>query len=125
MGNTSNRNWLRLILVSALEASVLKVNPSSAHSSSTSDLVEKQKIQTPSWVYSLCQINENRNRIEFASGHLNGQIMIWSKQINGSNHYSSIRTLQPFNNHDVDDLIFINDNGRFDFLIVYQFHETT
>jgi hypothetical protein len=36
--------------------------------------------------------------------------MIWSKQINESNHYSSIRTLQPFNEGWVNDLIFINDN---------------
>ena len=72
----------------------------SSPSSSSSDFVERQKIQTSSSIKSLCQINRNdsnRRRIEFASGHLNGQIMIWSKQINESK-YSSIRTLQPFNN---------------------------
>ena len=41
--------------------------------------------------------------------------MIWSKQINGSNHYSSIRRLHPFNKG-VNDLIFLNDN-EFNFLI--------
>jgi hypothetical protein len=97
-------------------------SPSSSSSSSSSDFVEKQKIQTSSTIGPLCHINENRNndskRIEFASGHSNGQIMIWSKQqqINESK-YSSIRTLQTFNNdHWVNDLIFINKNG-FDFLI--------
>jgi hypothetical protein len=94
-------------------------SPSPSSSSSSSDFVERQKIQTYSCIYSLCHLNENKNRIEFASGHDNGQIMIWSKQqqINESNHYSSIRTLHPFNNDNwVSDLIFLNDNG-FDFLI--------
>jgi len=86
-------------------------------SSSSSDFVEKQKIQIPSEIVSLCQINKNdSNRIEFAIGNVDGQIMIWSKQINESNHYSLIRTLQSFNIGWVDDLIFINDKG-FDFLI--------
>jgi hypothetical protein len=89
---------------------------SSSSSSSSSDFVERQTIQRAYNIESLCQINRNdsRSRIEFASGHLDGQIMIWSKQINESN-YSLIRTLQP-HNIQVDDLIFINDNG-FDFLI--------
>jgi hypothetical protein len=77
-------------------------------SSSSSDFVEKQKIETSSNIESLCQINNNdpkSRRIEFASGHDKGQIMIWSKQINESN-YSLIRTRKPFN-EGVDDLIFI------------------
>ena len=41
--------------------------------------------------------------------------MIWSKEINESN-YSSIRTLQPFNQGGVTDLIFIL-NDEFNFLI--------
>jgi hypothetical protein len=59
----------------------------------------------------LCQINKNDlNRIEFASGHVNGQIMIWSKQqIANESKYSLFRTLRPFNGHPVEDLIFIND----------------
>jgi hypothetical protein len=88
-------------------------------SSSSSDFKQRQKIKTSSYICSLCQINVNRNddsrsRIEFASGHENGQICIWSKQINES-MYSSIRTLKPFD-HYINDLIFINDNG-FDFLV--------
>ena len=65
----------------------------------------------------MCHINRNdSSRVEFASGDSNGQIMIWSKQINESK-YSSIRTLQTFNDyHEVYDLIFMNDNG-FNFLI--------
>jgi hypothetical protein len=72
-------------------------------------------------IFSFCQINRNdtnRRRVEFASGHDDGQIMIWSKQqqkINESNHYSLIKTLQSFNTFVVD-LISINDNG-FDCLI--------
>ncbi len=87
-------------------------------SSSSSDFVERQKIETSSKIVSLCQINENdtKSRIEFASGHEYGQIMIWSKQINESNHYSSIRTLQSFNKGWVNDLIFIDYKG-FDCLI--------
>ena len=87
-------------------------------SSSSSNFKQRQKIQTPSYICSLCQINEINNdssrRIEFASGHENGQIMIWSKQqqINESK-YSLIRTLKPFD-HYINDLVFINDNG-FDF----------
>ncbi len=83
----------------------------------TSKYKERQKIQIPSssGIWSLCQINRNNDtksrRIEFASGHHNGQIMIWSRQINESNHYSSIRTLKPFNDHCIRDLIFLNDKG--------------
>jgi hypothetical protein len=84
---------------------------SSSSSSSSSDFVEKQKIKTSYGIYSLCQLNENRNRIEFASGHSNGQIMIWSKQINESN-YSLSKTLQPFNNNYINDIIFINNNNE-------------
>ncbi len=95
----------------------------SPSSSSSSDFVEKQKIKTSylehpviSSFGRLCQINEINNdsrRIEFATGHMNGQIMIWSKQINESN-YSLIKTLQPFNVW--VNLIYINDN-EFNFLI--------
>jgi hypothetical protein len=116
-----------LIFGSSIYPSLLQIwspsSPSSSSSSFSSDFVERQKIETYSGIYSLCQINRNdtNRRIEFASGHENGQIMIWSKQqqqqINESNHYSSIRTLKPFNEGGVFDLIFINDNGQFDFLI--------
>jgi hypothetical protein len=84
--------------------------------SSSSDFVERQKIEIPSspGIWSLCQINKNDSRrIEFASGHLNGQIIIWSKpqqQINESK-YSVSRKLQPFNNNWIYDLISINENG--------------
>jgi hypothetical protein len=99
-------------LISGSHSSLLQIWSSSS-TSSTSDLVEKQKIQTPSWVYSLCQINETRNndskRIEFASGHKNGHIMIWSnQQQKDRSNYFSIRTLKPFN-HFISDLITIND----------------
>ena len=86
-------------------------------SSSSSEFVEKQKIEaSPFSICSLCQITETRNdsKIEFASSHMNGQIMIWSKQqINGSN-YSLIKTLQAFDEW-ISDVIFIN--GEFNFLI--------
>ncbi len=96
-------------------SSLLQIWSPSSSSSSSSDFVERQKIEIPSSsIWSLCQINKNndsKRRIEFASGHSNGQIMIWSKsQINESN-YSSIRTLKPFNKGIVNDLIFLNDNG--------------
>jgi len=93
-------------------------SPSS--SSSSSRFVERQKKETSSSsIWSLCQINRNDSksrRIEFASGHRDGQVMIWSKQINESNHYSSIRTLKAFNDW-VFDLIFLNDN-ELNFLVV-------
>ena len=61
----------------------------------------------------MCQINETRNRIEFASGHTKGQIMIWSKQEINESKYSLCKTLHPFNNdHWVDDIIFINNNNE-------------
>jgi hypothetical protein len=90
-------------------------SPSSSSSSSSfsSDFVERQKIETSSPISLLCQINKNdSSTIEFASGHRNGQIMIWSKQpqINESEYYSLLKTLQSFNSN-VRDLIFINDNG--------------
>jgi hypothetical protein len=92
----------------------------SPSSSSSSDFVERQKMETSyASIWSLCQINNNdtkSRRIEFASGHNRGQVMIWSKQINESNHYSSIRTLKPFAYNAVVDLIFINDKG-FDLLV--------
>ncbi len=116
-----------LIFASDSSSSLLQIwSPSSPSSSSSSDFVEKQKIETSSsWIRSLCQINRNesRNRIEFASGHLNGQIMIWSKQINESK-YSLIRTLKPFDDNysHVNDLIFLNDNG-FDCLISCSWNE--
>ena len=65
--------------------------------SSSSDFVERQNIESSSLIESLCQINENKNDpkiIEFAIEHEIGQIMIWSKQINESN-YSLCKTLQP------------------------------
>jgi hypothetical protein len=92
---------------------------SSSSSSSSSDFVERQKIETSSGIWSLCQLKENRNRIEFASGHYNGQIMIWSKQqqINASN-YSLSKTLRPFNGDShVNDIIFINNEEFNHFLI--------
>ncbi len=109
-----------LISGSYLSPSLLQIwSPSS--SIFTSKYKERQNIEVPSSsIFLLCQINRNdtkSRRIEFASGHENGQIMIWSKQqkINGS-EYSSIRTLQPFNKWGFNDLLFINDNG-FDCLI--------
>jgi hypothetical protein len=118
-----------LIFASDSSSSLLQIWSTS--SSSSSDFVEIQKIQTSSsWIRSLCQISENRNddsrrRIEFASGHSNGQIMIWSKQqqINGA-MYSSIRTLKPFDDNysHVNDLIFLNDKG-FDCLISCSWNE--
>jgi hypothetical protein len=87
-------------------------SPSSS-SSFSSDFVERQQIQTSSRIYSLCQLNETRNRIEFASGHYNGQIMIWSKQQQINSEYSLYKTLRPFNNdHPVCDLIFLNCNNE-------------
>jgi len=102
-------------------SSLLQIwSPSSSTSSSSSEFVERQKIEISSSIVSLCQRNKNdtSRRIEFASGHKNGKICIWSKQqkINGSNHYSSIRKLKPFNKWGVADLIFLNDKG-FDCLI--------
>ena len=102
-------------MIFAPSSSLLQIWSPSSSSSSSSDFVERQKIEIPSSrIFSLCHLNRNDSkRIEFASGHENGQIMIWSKQqqLNESNHYSSIRTLQTFNNdHSVNDLIFINDN---------------
>ena len=62
----------------------------SPSSSSSSDFVKGQKIEISFPIMSLCQINRNdtkSRRIDFASGHEFGQIMIWSKQIaNESNH---------------------------------------
>jgi hypothetical protein len=113
------RNVITLLYISLTNELVFESNSLlQIWSPSSSDFVEKQKIET-SGIWSLCQINRNdTNRIEFASGHTNGQIMIWSKQqqINESNHYSLIRTLKPFNNNRVDDVIFINYKG-FDLLI--------
>jgi WD40 repeat protein len=94
---------------------------STSSSSSSSDFVERQKIETSDFIWSLCQLNENRNRIEFASGHLNGQIMIWSKQQQEIN-YSLCKTLQPFNTY-VTDIIFINNNEFHHFLISCSYHE--
>jgi hypothetical protein len=93
-----------------------------------SDFEERQKIEISSTIWSLCQINKNdsnRRRIEFASCHENGQIMIWSKQqqqINESNHYSLCKKLQPFKKWGVTDLIFTNDKG-FDCLIACCYNE--
>jgi hypothetical protein len=105
-------------------SSLLQIwSPSSSSSSSSSDFVKRQKIETSSGIYSLCHLNRNNDsrRVEFASGHYNGQIMIWSKQINESQYSSSIRTLQPFNdNHIVYDLIFIHE---FNFLIACSYQE--
>ncbi len=89
-----------------------------SQSSSSSDFAERQTIQiSSSPICSLCQINENNNndskRIEFASGHRNGQIKIWSKQQQPQINYSLLKTLKPFDNDQstVWDLTFINDNG--------------
>jgi hypothetical protein len=106
-----------LIFGSNYSPSLLQIWSSSS-SSSSSDFVERQKIETSSSICSLCQLNETRNRIEFASGHTKGQIMIWSKQINESNYYSLCKTLQPFNNHSVSDIIFINYNGQFNHFLI-------
>jgi hypothetical protein len=85
----------------------------SPSSSSSSNFVERQKIETSSSIWSLCQINDsNRNRIEFASGHWNGQIMIWSKEQQPQINYSLCKTLQPFNNNTVHGMIFINNNNE-------------
>jgi WD40 repeat protein len=97
-------------------SSLLQIwSPSSSSSSFSSKFVERQKIETYSGIYSLCQINRNdtNRRIEFASGHENGQIMIWSKQQQQLNEseYFLLKTLKPFNNERVTDLIFLNDNG--------------
>ncbi len=73
----------------------------------------------------MCQINGDSSG-EFASGHTNGQITIWSKQqqpqsqIDGSIHYSPSKTLQPFNDA-IYALVFIN--GAFNFLISCCFDE--
>jgi hypothetical protein len=104
-------------LISGSYRSLLQIwSPSSFFSSSK--YKERHMIKTSSPILSLCHLNRNDSRrVEFASGHEYGQIMIWSKQqqINESN-YSSIRTLQTFHNHPVNDLVFINDN-EFNFLI--------
>jgi hypothetical protein len=88
-------------------------------SRSSSKYKERQNIEISSTIFAFCQANETKNdskRIEFASGHSNGQIMIWSKQIDESN-YSLCKSLKPSNNGEVWDLIFIiNDNG-FNFFI--------
>jgi hypothetical protein len=89
----------------------------SPSSSSSSDFVERQIIETSSRIWSLCQLNETRNRIEFASGHTNGQIMIWSKQQQEIN-YSLSKTLQPFNDHGVDNIIFLNYNEGFNHFLI-------
>jgi hypothetical protein len=115
-------SWLSLLQIWSPSSSIF-----------TSKYKKRQKIEIPSSssIWSLCQINKNNDtksrRIEFASGHKNGQIMIWSKQqqqINESNHYSSIRTLKPFDDNysHVNDLIFLNDN-EFDCLISCSFKE--
>jgi hypothetical protein len=110
-------------LISGSHSSLLQIW-SSPSSSSSSDFVEKQKIKTSSsYIYSLCLINENRNRIEFASGHSNGQIMIWSKQQIIESNYSLYKTLQPFNRGGVSDIIFINNEGFNHFLIACSYDE--
>ena len=96
----------------------------SSPSSASSDFKESQTIDID--VCSLCQIdangNDSRRRIEFASGHENGKIMIWSRQQTTSN-YSPIRTLKPFYQNVNSFEIFINDNGRFNFLVSCSFKE--
>jgi hypothetical protein len=57
-------------------------------------------------------LNNVQNRIEFASGHSSGQIMIWFKQINNSDaytNYSLLKILKPFDASSVDDLMFIQE----------------
>jgi len=110
------------LIFGSFDSSLLQIWSTST--SSSFDFVEKQKIQISSDIWSLCQINKNdtkSRRIEFASGHDNGQVMIWSKQHENESKYSLIRTLKPFNNY-VYDLIFINDN-RFNFLVACCFDE--
>jgi hypothetical protein len=110
----------RLLYISQTNELIFNSYPSLLQiwSSSSSNFVERQKIQTSSsCICSLCQLKENRNRIEFASGHTKGQIMIWSKQQQEIN-YSLYKTLQPFNNNPVDDLIFINYNEGFNHFLI-------
>jgi WD40 repeat protein len=109
----------RLLYISQTNELIFASSPSLLlqiwSSSSSSDFVERQKIQTSSCIHSLCQLNDsNRNRIEFASSHRNGQIMIWSKQ---EINYSLCKTLQPFN-HSVYDIIFISDNEGFNHFLI-------
>jgi WD40 repeat protein len=65
-------------------------------------------------VSSLVELNTNNNNqnktVEFASGHMCGEIKIWSKRILNSQSYSVLRRLQPFNNDQwVHDLLFLNE----------------
>jgi hypothetical protein len=88
-------------------------------SSSSSFLFEKRQEITCSGVRSsvssLVELitNDNNNQdktVEFASGHMCGEIKIWSKQILNSKYYSLLRKLKPFNNDQwVYDLLFLNE----------------
>jgi hypothetical protein len=115
----TNAGWVQILLYIS-QTNELIFAPSSSllqiwSSFSSSVFKEIQEIKTSSGICSFCQINENsnenRNRIEFASGHENGQIMIWSKQpqLNESK-YSLSKTLRPFKEC-ISGLIFINNNG--------------
>jgi len=85
------------------------------YSSSSSTLFEKKQeindYSSSNEVYRLVELNSTYNKkektFEFASGHKNGQIKIWSKEILNSD-YSLLRTLQSFNS-DVWGLWFISD----------------
>jgi hypothetical protein len=89
----------------------------SSSSSPSSDYEKRQTIELPFSICSFCQITENNNdpKVEFTRGSGNGEIQIWSKEINSnSSDYSHIKTLK-FYNHFIPDLIFIG--GEFNFLI--------
>jgi len=80
--------------------------------SSSSNFENRKNIEVSSTILAFCQANDNKDdtkRIEFASGHSNGQVMIWSKQNENGSMYSLSKTLKPSNNGDVWDLIFISD----------------
>jgi hypothetical protein len=100
-----------LIFCSSCLLQIWSPSPSPS-SSSSSDFVEKQKIEAyPFSICSLCQITENKNdsKIEFASSHMNGQIMIWSKPHENGSNYTLSKTLQAFEEW-ISDVIFLNDN---------------
>jgi len=91
--------------------------------STTSSLLEKRQDLkcSSSSLKSLIELNpttnnndsssssSKENRVEFASGHSNGEIKIWSKLISSSSSsYSLLRKLQPYKS-DVSDLLFLKE----------------
>jgi hypothetical protein len=89
--------------------------------SSSSLLENRQDFNRSSFLESLIELNpttnnndsssssNKENSVEFASGHSNGEIKIWSKLISSSSSsYSLLRTLQPFKS-DVSDLLFLKE----------------